>query len=356
MQRGAEVVFESLAHHLGLLGEQVTVFGTGPLVEGRAYDYRSTRVVPRERFERVPRIPLLARSDYTYEEITYLPGLIRQFRPSAFDVTVACSFPYTNWALRAMRWRGRPRHVFVTHNGDFPARSDHREFRLFDCDGLVCINPIHFEANRDRWRAALIPNGIDTAEFRPGVRDRQRFGLPEDRRIVLMVSALVPYKRVDEAIRALADCPDDVMLVVAGDGPMRDSIDRLAEDLMPGRFRRMVVPLSEMPALYRAADVFLHMSLEEPFGNGFLEASASAVPIVAHDTVTTRWILGDDAPLVDTTSGATTRTAVMDALDHPPVDLLERSTRCHERFAWERVAIEYRDFLFDVVGSSRGDA
>jgi glycosyltransferase involved in cell wall biosynthesis len=57
-----------------------------------------------------------------------------------------------------------------------------------------------------------------------------------------------------------------------------------------------------MPALYRSADVFLHLSKEESFGNVFLEAMACGLPIVGHDSPRLRWIVGDDEFLLDTES------------------------------------------------------
>jgi glycosyltransferase involved in cell wall biosynthesis len=347
VRRGAEVAFESVAHQLGLAGEEVTLLGSGPALADRAYRYVGTRVVPRERFERFPRLPPVVRSEYSWEELTYVPGIVRHVRPSDFDVTVTCGYPYTNWALRAMGGR-RTKHVFVTQNGDWPARCDTREFRLFGCDGLVCTNPDYFEANRHRWRCALIPNGLDPARFRPGHPERQRFGLPTDRPIVLMASALIASKRVDEAVHVVARHPD-AMLVVAGDGPQRGEIDALAGALLPDRFARMVVPGDAMPALYRSADAFLHLSFEEAFGNVYIEAAASGLPVVAHRSASTRWILGDEALLVDTQNRHETVAALDTALVTAPGDLQKRAVGIHERFGWSVVAANYRDFLGEVL-------
>src|SRR3546814_15446020 len=53
-----------------------------------------------------------------------------------------------------------------------------------------------------------------------------------------------------------------------------------------------------MPALYRSADVFLHMSLLESFGNVFIEAWASGLPVIGHDTERLRWILGAESQMI----------------------------------------------------------
>ncbi|WP_230206793.1 glycosyltransferase [Novosphingobium sp. Gsoil 351] len=231
----------------------------------------------------------------------------------------------------------------MTQNGDWPATANRFEYRLFGCDGLVCTNPDFFEHNRLRWPSALIPNGIDPARFGGQDADRGEFGLPQGRPVVLMVSALIETKRVSDGIRAVARQPG-VHLVVAGDGPLRDEIDALAADVLPGRFTRLSLPAAQMPLLYRAADVFLHMSLLESFGNVFLEAMASGLPVVAHDAARLRWIVGDDEPLCDTEDA--------DALERALVRALARgrgaaSARI-DRFAWPGIAAEYRRFLVSL--------
>ena len=347
VQRGAEVALESVATRIGSLGlDDVTLIGSGHPDPTRPYRFVHSPAVPRERFERWPKRPLI-RTEYMYEDATFVPGLLKSFHPADYDVTVTCSFPYVHWALRRPA-RRRPRHVFVTQNGDWLAYMDSSEARLFTCDGLVCTNPEYFGRNRERWFSTLIPNGVDTARFCPGPSDRERFDLPTDAPIVLMVSALTQSKRVAEAIRAVAQL-HDTHLVVAGDGPQRDELDSLAAELMPGRFARRRLHFTDMPDLYRCADVFLHTTLLESFGNVYLEALATGLPIVAHDSVVTQWILGSHASLIDTTDEGRLVVTLRQALAHPTDDLDARVQLANERYAWPVVGDAYRSFLVDVL-------
>ena len=200
VRRGAEIAFESIASGLADLGHAVTIYGSGPTLEEASYAYRHLPVIRRERFERWPSAPPF-RDPTTYESLSFMPGLLKAFRPAAFDATMTCGFPIENIALRrpSLR-RQRPPHIFVTQNGDWPAQLRTKESRLFSCDGLVCTNPVYFERNRDRWTSALIPNGVDVSRFSPGPQARQRLGLPLDQPIVLMVSALIASKRIEQAI------------------------------------------------------------------------------------------------------------------------------------------------------------
>lgn len=349
IHRGAEVAFESIAEQIALGGgHEVTLMGSGTEAPRRAYRFKRIPAVPRERFERWPKVPLL-RSEYMYEELTFAAGLMFTRWRRDFDVTVTCSYPYVNWALRTrLPGGGRPAHVFVTQNGDWPATLDRGEARLFGCDGLVCTNPLFFERNRRHWRSTLIPNGIDPRVFHPGPGQREAFGLPGDRPVVLMVSALVGVKRVVEAMRAVSRIPE-AFFVVAGDGPLRDEVDRVAEELLPGRFLRRTFPHHRMPELYRSADVFLHTSLRESFGNVYVEALASGVPIVAHEDEVARWVLDGQACLVDTTSEDVLLDALKAALAAGAKGAAERAALAASKYGWSILAARYRDFLDEVV-------
>jgi glycosyltransferase involved in cell wall biosynthesis len=242
-------------------------------------------------------------------------------------------------------------HVFVTQNGDWPAlakRSGHKsEYRFFGCDGLVCINPDYFERNKDLWNCRLIPNGVDCERFRPGAGRRAEFGIPEDRFIVLMVSALIPGKRVDVGIEAVSRIPD-AHLVVAGDGPLRDRIASVAFAALPGRFTRVSLSADRMPILYQSADVFLHCSTDEAFGNVFGEALACGLPIVAHDMPRVRWIVGDGEFLVDTNDPAAIAASLERARRSEHDARLQRVARAR-RLSWDTIAGQYRQFFIDVL-------
>lgn len=351
-ERGAEIALLSLANELGRSGEEVTVIGSGQPRDGTPYRFLHAPSVRREKLERLPRVPAL-RSETGWEEATFLPGLLRAYRPADHDVTVTCSFPFTNWALRRpVLGRGtRPPHVFVTQNGDWPACSDDAEYRTFGCEGLVCTNPDYLDRNRDRWNCALIPNGIDATRFTPGAAERVRLGLPTDGPVVLMVSALIPTKRVADGVRAVSLIPG-AQLVVAGDGPERDAVDKLAAELLPGRFRRLTFGAADMPALYRSADVFLHLSKEESFGNVYIEALGCGVPVVGHDSPRLRWIVGEDAVLLDTADPAAVAAALGQAIA-ARATLVPRGVTRAANFAWPRVAAQYREFLARVIATAR---
>ena len=353
VNRGAEVAFEALARALAADSrDRVTLIGSGRPTPEDPYSFVRAASIDRGHFERWPKFPPL-RSEMTYEELSWVPGVLRHYRPSDFDISLTCSYPFTNWLLRARRSKGRPAHVFVTENGDWAPKTNSSEFRLFGCDGLVCTNPEYMERNKDHWMSALIPNGVDGTRFFPAARDRAYFGLPESAPIVLMVSALNPNKRVLDGIRVVAGLPE-AWLVVAGDGSQRKEVDELAAELLPNRFRRLNLESGEMPGLYRCADAFLHMTYFESFGNVYIEAMACGIPVVAHRSSVTDWIIGANGILVDTDDLPATRTSLEDVLAGRFTVGARETATMTERFDWQTIAREYRAFFTDVLEKRLG--
>lgn len=352
--RGAETAFISIARELAKAGDEVTLIGSGTHRASEPYRFLRAPCVARQHFEMFPPLPVL-RNEYAYEELTFIPSLMYHYRPSEYDVTITCSYPFTNWLLRCPILYGvRPPHVFVTQNGDWPALATQSEYRFFGCEGLVCTNPDFYERNKSRWRSRLIPNGVDCDVFSPGASQRGLFGIPEGRLVVLMVSALIPSKRVELGIEIVSRI-SNAHLVVVGDGPLRQVIEVKASTLLPGRFTRMSVPSGQMPAVYRSADVFLHLSRDESFGNVFIEAIASGLPMVGHDSPRTRWIVGGDEFLVDTDDPTAVVAAIKMAFDSAATSRPDRIARALT-FSWPRIGRMYREFLREIVTSPRNQA
>ena len=347
--RGAETAFISIARELAKLGHAITLMGSGDLRVGAPYRFIRLPCIGREAFSSFPTFPPF-RGDTVYEELTIAPALLARCRPADYDVTLTCGYPFINWILRRPALRGRrPAHVFVTENGDWPALDDRSEYRFFGCEGLVCTNPDYYERNRSRWRSVLIANGVDTGLFSPGDVERDRFGLPKDRLVVLMVSALIPSKRVEAGIEAVSRIKD-AHLVVAGNGPLRASIEALAGRFLPERFTLVSVPADKMPLLYRSADVFLHMSYEESFGNVYLEAMACGLPVVAHASTRTRWVFGETERLVDTDDLALASSSILEASKSSRSMQPQRIARA-SAFSWTKIGKDYESFLGQVIES-----
>lgn len=343
--RGAEVAFEAVATRLACMpGFRVTMLGGGPPRLRTPYSYHQVPLVSRTRFVGWPKFPPL-RSEYRWEELTFAPGCQWRAFLERKEVTLTCSYPFVSWMLRLTGGR----HLFVTQNGDWPAQRAGAEYRLFDCDGLVCTNPEYFERHRQRWRSVLIPNGIDVSRFQPGPGLRESLGIAESAKVIVMVSALIASKQVEAGIRAVAALEGEPWLLLAGDGPLRASIDHLGAELLGRRYRRLSLKPDAMPAFYRTGDLFLHLSREEAFGNVYVEAAACGIPVAAHDYPTARWILGEWGHFADTRDPEATVMWLRERLQAPPLDRDRQHAAMASRFAWDHVAAQYADFIREVA-------
>src|SRR6266511_647713 len=132
----------------------------------------------------------------------------------------------------------------------------------------------------------LVPLGTDPEQFRPGIDThavRSRYHLNGQAPWVLTVARLEPYKGVDMALRAVAQCRLDgldVNYLVVGSGKKRKEYRRLAEGLKIADHVRFVgnVPEPVLPAVSNIAGAYIVL----PRGavgvrvEGLLEALAEA--------------------------------------------------------------------------------
>lgn len=146
---------------------------------------------------------------------------------------------------------------------------------------------------RDPAKLVEMPNGVDTELFKPGGGDgglRERLGLGPDGIVAAFVATLDRahhFKRLDLAIDGLARLDDErVHLVVAGGGELVDGFrSRAVAAGLADRIHFLgAVPHAELPAVLRAADLFL-LTTEPPesFGIVLIEAMACGLPAIATD-------------------------------------------------------------------------
>lgn len=146
----------------------------------------------------------------------------------------------------------------------------------------------------------IISNGIDTERYCPaaGPQDdvEERYELPPRPRI-LFVSRMAKDKEIDVLIGAMAQiCQEcEAHLLLVGRGGERERLETLAGELGVGRFVHFLgfVPEEDMPAIYRAADLFAITSLYEVQSLPTLQALATSLPVVAANAVALPEIVHD---------------------------------------------------------------
>ncbi len=207
---------------------------------------------------------------------------------------------------------------------------------LYDrCDHVVFGTQAHRKLFVDQGLkppTSIITNGIDTSHYHNnGHRDadlERRYQLPQGQRL-LFVSRLARDKRIDVLLETMVivrqRCPN-THLILVGKGPDRERLQGLVEahGLQAAVHFLGFVPEEDLPAIYRAADLFVMASTCEVQSLPTLEALATGLPVVAADAVALPEIVldGVDGYLVPPLNARAMADAVCRILNDP--DLAHR--------------------------------
>jgi alpha-maltose-1-phosphate synthase len=156
-----------------------------------------------------------------------------------------------------------------------------------------------------RDRIHIVPPGIDTSHFAPGPRSdelRAQWRAEHDDIVILYAGRLVAEKGLVEltlALRDLLSLRNDTRLVFHGAGPERSRLEHTSRTLGLGdrvAFSDWVAP-TQMPDIYRSADIVVLPSLSTPywreqFGFNLVEAMACGRPLVGASTGEIAWVIG----------------------------------------------------------------
>jgi glycosyltransferase involved in cell wall biosynthesis len=199
----------------------------------------------------------------------------------------------------------------------------------------------------DDVRIDVIRNGVDVSFFEPGE--------PPGLFTILFVGRLIERKGLIyllEAFAALRRREPGARLLLAGEGPQRDALERHCRQAGLESSVRFLgqVERSSLPATYREASVFALPSLEEAMPNAVLEAMAAGLPIIATRTGAIELIDGNGI-LVDRASSESLERAFEQYLRSPELlrSHAKRSRELAETLSWGNVARAYREVYARVL-------
>lgn len=149
-------------------------------------------------------------------------------------------------------------------------------------------------------KGEVIPTGVDCGVFSPevdGFRIRKKYGL-ENRKVILHLGRIAWEKNLDLIINAfdlISQKRDDVVLMIAGDGPAREHYMEMVNQRGLGEkviFTGFVED-KELPEYYAACDAFVLASKFETQGLVLLEAMACGKPVACINYRATAEIVRD---------------------------------------------------------------
>ncbi|KAF2418162.1 glycosyltransferase [Microbacterium sp. B35-30] len=224
----------------------------------------------------------------------------------------------------------RVRLVHTVHNSHLPAPYD-------DPDAPVTGMWQRWLSTLDRYDAVLWPTAAQRDEVAARFGDPGTFHVvpntielgaeppqaaSRDPRQVVMLNRLAPQKRVDLAIRAwarVAAAVPDARLDVYGEGPLRDELQALIDDLGLSASVTLHGATADRDAIFDRAALFVTSTAFEGQGLSIAEALARGLPVVSFDArYGPREAIGDAGVLVapgdvDGFAGAITRLLQDDA-------------------------------------------
>ena len=169
---------------------------------------------------------------------------------------------------RATRWMNRKHSEILDLESSV---FDPSKTRLVIANSRMIRDEIltHFKFPQDRVR--IVYNGIHPiTQLPPREEARRRLGISPDTFCALFLGTGWERKGLSTAIKAM-EMVDDATLLVAGRGPA---------DLYRGRNVRFLGPVSNIAALFSAADVMTLPTWYDPFSNACLEALAAGLPVI----------------------------------------------------------------------------
>jgi glycosyltransferase involved in cell wall biosynthesis len=113
---------------------------------------------------------------------------------------------------------------------------------------------------------------------------RKRWGIAEDAPLLGCVGTLLPDKGQGWLIRSLAELRKklpNARLLLAGDGPCRGELEKLASELKLGEAVIFAGFIKDVESVYLALDLFLLPSFFEALNNSLLAAMAYEIPSIA---------------------------------------------------------------------------
>lgn len=171
------------------------------------------------------------------------------------------------------------------------------------------------QAGYSEKKVATIPNGLRIGEqVTPALRDKSRkqLDIADTEVVVTIVGMLEPRKDHATLFNALTELKQQVTLLVAGDGPLRQELESRATELrLQAKF---LGNTDDVQSVLYASDLYVSSSTTEGTSIALLEAMAAGIPVVATDVGGTPEVLSGSGILVAPGDPAALAAAITESL------------------------------------------
>jgi glycosyltransferase involved in cell wall biosynthesis len=210
----------------------------------------------------------------------------------------------------------------------------------------------------------MIPNGIDTDQFRPDEEGRKavraEWGLSEDQKLVGLVGRVDPVKDHPSFLRAAALLRRKFKEVrfacigPSGNAEYSRQLNALEADLELEGSVIWEDARMDMCRVYNAFDLAVSASRAEGFSNVIAEAMACGIPCVVTDVGDSSLMVGDCGMVVPPGNPERLALAWEEALQQDkPRDGRRSRSRIIENFSVERLVLSTEEVFFRMVADAR---
>jgi glycosyltransferase involved in cell wall biosynthesis len=283
-------------------------------------------------------------------------ALARHFQRFRYDVVHVHLFPAQLWAALAAALVPLSCEFVTTEHNTWNRRRepiwrplDRWMYRRYDA--VICITDA-VRANLRQWilpyrnELAVIPNGIDLTRF---VAAPNRTNRKPD--TILSVGSLSDRKDHATLLRAAGQL-ESVQVLIAGDGPLRNSLRKLCAELRLHERVRFLGRRDDIPELMASAEVYVQPSRVEGFGLAPLEAMAAGLPVIASDAPGMREVVDGAALTFPVGNADALAGRLRDLLSKPELraELSRASLRRAAQFSIDRTVEGYQ-MVYEAVRS-----
>lgn len=139
---------------------------------------------------------------------------------------------------------------------------------------------------------------FDNSEFRTQNSLKQELNIPNETKLIGIVSALEPEKNIEEFIEIanrISNKRNDIKFVIIGDGSIKSNlISQISSEISELKSNIIFLGFrNDIPQILSSLDIFLFTSKNEGFGQVLLEAMASKVPVITSNFGTAKEVIED---------------------------------------------------------------
>ncbi|MDD4062433.1 MAG: glycosyltransferase [Candidatus Pacebacteria bacterium] len=295
---------------------------------------------------------------------------IRQYIVNGgYDIVHVHLFPSLYWTSLASKiiFNNKPKFVFTEHSTR-NRRMDNFLFKFIEkfiyssFDKIILISE-EIKENIVNWlniknKVLIIENGINLERFisaEPYCKNQIMDSLKESDRLVCMVGRFSPAKDQLTIIRAIKSLPNNIHLLLIGEGELMQKNKDLAKELGVSDRVHFLGFRNDIERIFKTSDIIVLSSNWEGFGLVAVEGMATNKPVIASDVPGLRDVV-DEAGLLFKKGDDKELAKIIQKLLSNNLEYERVSKLCFERskmFDIKKVVKEYENLYKELLTNKK---